>query len=337
MAGLAPAEGWCRPEFGENEAVGEALGGRDARGDPARAAECQEVLDWAQARIDELIGLTEAKEHFTMWRTALQTSHHRLEHSGAVTSCRENHMVFLGAPGTAKTTFARVISEVLFGLGTLTRPKVTEITPHDITRDDPSRSAARIKNACDNARGGVLFIDEAHQLPPNTENHTRGEDAITTLQTYVAHYRGELVVILAGHPTPMQNFLTAHAGLAGRFPLTMTFTSYTPEEIVTIGRRLASKENLIVENTVWELLRTEATQLQSIPYGNGTLLDVAGNARYVGEVVAVCRRARTRRLRRLAPSLRDLEQLVCTDPCVLNVSAADMGRAIAAARPAVAP
>ncbi|ORA66595.1 hypothetical protein BST25_23120, partial [Mycobacterium heidelbergense] len=196
---------------------------RDARTGVGLAAESQEVLEWAQARIEELIGLAEAKEHFTTWRTALQNNphHHRVEHGGAVTSCRENHMVFLGAPGTAKKTFARVIAEVLFGFGVITRPEVTEITAHDITRDDPSHSAARMKTVCDDARGGVLFLDEAHQLAPHTDNPSLGGDALTTLQTYVADYPGELVVILAGHPTPMQNFLTTHAGLAGRFPHTV--------------------------------------------------------------------------------------------------------------------
>ncbi|ORA66590.1 hypothetical protein BST25_23125, partial [Mycobacterium heidelbergense] len=196
---------------------------RDTGADAVLGRERQEVLEWAQARVDELIGLAEAKDHFTMWRTALQNDHHHdgVEHGGAVTSCRESHMVFLGAPGTAKKTFARVIAEVLFGLGTITHPEITEITAHDITADDPSHSAARMKTVCDDARGGVLFLDEAHQLAPHTDNPSLGGDVIAALQACVADYRGELVVILAGHPTPMQNFLTTHAGLAGRFPHTV--------------------------------------------------------------------------------------------------------------------
>ncbi|BBZ49262.1 AAA family ATPase [Mycobacterium heidelbergense] len=310
--------------------------GREAHADAALARECQEVLEWAQARIDELIGVAEAKDHFTTWRTALQNDHHhRVEHGGAVTSCRENHMVLLGAPGTAKKTFARVIAEVLFGLGTITRPEVTEITAHDIVAGDPSRSAARMKTVCDDARGGVLLLDEAHQLAPHTDNHPHGGDVIAALQTHVADYRGELVVILAGHPTPMQNFLTTHAGLAGRFPHTVAFTSPTPDDIVALGRRLAGKENLIVEDTAWELLRTEAARLRSIPYGHGTLLDVAGNAHYACDVILTCRRARLRRLHRLAPHRRDLEHLVRTNPGVLHVNTTDMQRALTATHPAV--
>ncbi|BBZ49265.1 AAA family ATPase [Mycobacterium heidelbergense] len=307
--------------------------GREARAGVGLARERREVLEWAQARVDELIGLAEAKERFAMWRTALQNNHHRLEHGGAVTSCRENHMVFLGAPGTAKKTFARVITEVLFGIGTLTRPEVTEITAHDIVADDPSRSAARMKTVCDDARGGVLFLDEAHRLAPNTESPSFGGDVIAALQTYVADYPGELVVILAGHPTPMQNFLTTHAGLAGRFPHTVTFASPTPNDIVALGHRLASKENLTIEDTAWELLRTEAARLQSIPHGHGTLLDVAGNAHYTHDVIHTCQRTRLRRLHKLAPHRRDLEHLLHTNPGVLHVNTTDMQRALTATHP----
>ncbi|ORA84560.1 AAA family ATPase [Mycobacterium malmoense] len=308
----------------------------EAGGGVVLAGECREVLEWARARVDELVGLAEAKERFAVWCTAFQLDQCRVEH-GLVRSCAGNHMVFLGAPGTAKTTFARVIGEVLFGVGTLTRPQVTVVSAHDIVGGDLWRGAARMRDVCEDARGGVLLIDEAYRLDSEIDGRAWGVEVINTLQACMAAYRNGLVVILAGYPGPMQDFLTAHAGLAARFPVTVTFASYTPEEIVALGCRLAGKEHLVVEDSAWELLGAEAIRLRSIPHGPGTLLDVAGNARYVGDVIAVCQRARTRRLRRLAPSPRDLEQLVRTDPCILHVSAADMGRAIAAARPAVTP
>ncbi|ORA76838.1 hypothetical protein K3U93_05545 [Mycobacterium malmoense] len=302
------------------------------------ARERQEVLDWAQARIAELIGLAEAKEQFVVWRAALQSGDQcRVEHGSAVRSCWENHMVLLGAPGTAKRTFARVIGEVLFGVGTLTRPQVTVVSAGDIVGGDLWRGAARMRDVCEDARGGVLLIDEAYRLDSEIDGRAWGVEAITTLRACMAAYRNGLVVILAGYPRPMRDFLAAHAGLAARFLFTVTFASYTPQEVVAIGRHLAGREHLVVEDGAWDLLGAEAIRLRSIRYGPGTLLDVAGNARYVGEVIAVCRRARTRRLRRLAPSPRDLEQFVRTDPCVLHVTADDMGRAITAARPAVTP
>ncbi|ORA75264.1 hypothetical protein BST29_24690, partial [Mycobacterium malmoense] len=173
-------------------------------------------------------------------------------------------------------------------------------------------------------------------LAPNTDNGPWGIEAIYALLTCMAAYRDDLVVILAGHPRPMQDFLTTHAGLAARFPTTITFASYTPDEIIALGRRLASREQLVVHDTAWELLRVEAARLRSIPYDSATLRDVAGNARYAREVIEACQRVRARRLHRRAPHRRDLGQLLCTDPSVLHVNTTDMERAITASRPATA-
>lgn len=307
---------------------------RDARAAAALANERDEVLARAQQRIDELIGLDDAKEQIAVWRTEIQIDQLLAEQGEAVTASNENHMVFLGPPGTAKTTFARVVGEVLFGLGKIERPDVKEVTEEDIVVGYISQTAARMKEVCDEARGGVLFIDEAYRLVPKTEGHSFGVDAINTLLKYMEDYRDQLVVIVAGYPAEMQDFLKANAGLAGRFHFTLTFASYTPDEIVDIGRHLAGKERLVVDEQAWELLRTESAQLRSIPYESGTLLDVAGNGRYARKVTVACRRERARRLHKVAPSPQDLEQLVRTDPSVLNVSVEDMQRALAESRPA---
>jgi hypothetical protein len=140
-------------------------------------------------------------------------------------------------------------------------------------------------------------------------------------------YRDELVVIVAGYPAEMRDFLKANPGLAGRFHFTLTFASYTPDEVVAIGRHLAGKERLVVDDAAWNLLREEANQLRSMPYESGTMLDVAGNGRYTGKVTVACRREGARRLHRLAPSPQDLEQLVRTDPSVLKVGVEDRARA----------
>ena len=307
---------------------------RNARAAAALATERQQVLNQAQTRIDELIGLEDAKEQIAVWRTEIQIDQLLAEQGDAGTSSNENHMVFLGPPGTAKTTFARVVGEVLFGLGKIARPDVKEVTEEDIVVGYVSQTAARMKEVCEEARGGVLFIDEAYRLVPKTEGHSFGVDAINTLLKYMEDYRDELVVIVAGYPAEMQDFLKANAGLAGRFHFTLTFASYTPDEVVAIGRHLAGKERLVVDDAAWELLRTEASHLRAIPYERGTMLDVAGNGRYARKVTVACRRERARRLHRLAPSPQELEQLVRADPSVLKVVAEDMQRAIAESRPA---
>jgi type VII secretion ATPase EccA len=307
---------------------------RDERAAVALASERDEVLLRAQQRIDELIGLEDAKEQIAVWRTEIQIDQLLAEQGEDVTASNENHMVFLGPPGTAKTTFARVVGEVLFGLGKIERPDVKEVTEEDIVVGYISQTAARMKEVCEEARGGVLFIDEAYRLVPKTEGHSFGVDAINTLLKYMEDYRDQLVVIVAGYPAEMRDFLKANAGLAGRFHFTLTFASYTPDEIVAIGRHLAAQERLVVDEVAWELLRTESTQLRAVPNDSGTLLDVAGNGRYARKVTVACRRERARRLHRLAPNPQDLDQLVRTDPSMLKVSVEDMQRALAESRPA---
>ncbi|KPN46538.1 AAA family ATPase [Mycobacterium intracellulare] len=309
---------------------------REARAAAELANQRQSVLKLAQERIDELIGLEDAKEQIAVWRTEIQIDQLLAEQGEPVRSSNENHMVFLGPPGTAKTTFARVVGEVLFGLGKITRPQVKEVTEEDIVVGYVSQTAERMKQVCEEARGGVLFIDEAYRLVPQTKGHSFGVDAINTLLKYMEDYRDELVVIVAGYPAEMREFLKVNPGLAGRFHFTLSFASYTPEQIVAIGHHLANKEGLLVDDTAWELLHTDATQLRSLPFESGTMLDAAGNGRYARKVIVACRRERARRLHRLAPSPESLDQLVRTDPSVLTVGADVMARALSESRPASA-
>jgi type VII secretion ATPase EccA len=306
---------------------------RDERAAASLAEERRDVLADAQARIDELIGLENVKEQVAVWRTELQIEQFLAEQGEAVTTSGGEHMVFQGPPGTAKTTIARVVAEVLFGLGKLESPEVKEVSEADIVVGYISQTATRMREVCEAALGGVLFIDEAYTLVPETEGHSFGKEAIDTLLKFMEDHRGKFVVIVAGYAAPMKRFLRANQGLAGRFGFTLTFSSYAPDEIVQIGQLIASKERLVIDAAAWEALHTEATHLLSIPSGDGTMLDVAGNGRYARKVLSACKSERARRLHRAAPQPEDLNQLVRADPSALKVNVDDMHRALAQARP----
>lgn len=295
-------------------------------------AERETRLKAAQETIDSLIGLEDAKEQIAVWRTEIQIEQLLAEQGEGGDTTNENHMVFLGPPGTAKTTFARVVGEVLFGLGKISKPGVKEVTEEDIVVGFVSQTAAKMKEVCEEARGGVLFIDEAYRLVPTTEGHSFGKQAIDTLLKYMEDFRDELVVIVAGYPKEMQDFLRANAGLASRFHFTLTFESYTPDELVQIAQALAPS-NLVVAPAAWDLLRTRAAELRAQPYERGTMLDLAGNGRWARKVVVACKRERARRMHRIAPDPADLPQLVRTDPDVLKVTVDDMRAALAASDP----
>jgi type VII secretion ATPase EccA len=303
---------------------------RAQRDAAALAAEQQQVLALAQARLDELIGLEGPKEQIAVWRTEIQIDQLLAAQGEETSTTNENHMVLEGPPGTAKTSFARIVAEILFGLGKIQRPEVMEVTEEDLVVGYVSQTAQRMKEVCEQALGGVLFIDEAYRLVPETEGHSFGKDAINTLLKYMEDFRDQLVVIVAGYPTEMRRFMAANPGLASRFHFTLTFDSYSPDEIVQIGRHIASKEKVAISDAAWPLLHAEAARLRETPAGSGTLLDIAGNGRFARKVVIGCKRERARRLHTVAPA--ELAELAKADPSVLVVNDDDMRRALASAQ-----
>jgi type VII secretion ATPase EccA len=302
---------------------------RASRDAAALAAEQADVLARAQARLDELIGLEGPKEQIAVWRTEIQIDQLLAAQGEETSSTNENHMVLEGPPGTAKTSFARIVAEILFGLGKIARPDVMEVTEEDLVVGYVSQTAQRMKEVCEEALGGVLFIDEAYRLVPEHEGHSFGKDAINTLLKYMEDFRDQLVVIVAGYPAQMRRFLAANPGLASRFHFTLTFDSYLPSEIVAIGRHIAGKEKIAIAEEAWPLLEAEALRLRSVATESGTALDVAGNGRYARKVVIACKRERARRLHTIAPA--ELAELANTDPSVLVVNSDDMVRALASA------
>ena len=300
---------------------------RAQRDAAALAEEQKEVLANAKRRLDELIGLEGPKEQIAVWRTEIQIDQLMAAQGQETSSTGENHMVLEGPPGTAKTTFARIVAEILFGLGKIQRPEVMEVTEEDLVVGYVSQTAQRMKEVCEEALGGVLFIDEAYRLVPETEGHSFGKDAINTLLKYMEDFRDRLVVIVAGYPKEMRRFMAANPGLASRFNFTLTFTSYTADEIVAIGRHIAGTERIAIAEDAWPLLHAEATRLRATPTDAGTALDIAGNGRYARKVVIACKRERARRLSSNTPE--ELAALAAADPLVLVVNNHDMRRALA--------
>jgi replication-associated recombination protein RarA len=187
--------------------------------------------------LDELIGLEGPKQQITVWRTEIQIDQMLAARGEAVSSTNENHIVLEGPPGTAKTSFARIAAQFLFGLGKIARPDVLEVTEEDLAVGYVSQTAARMKEVCEEALGGVLFIDEAHRRVPEHEGHSFGKDAINTLMKYIEDFRDLLVVITAGYPREMRRFMAANPGLVSRFHLTLTFSSYTADRSWRSGNR----------------------------------------------------------------------------------------------------
>lgn len=145
-----------------------------------------------------------------------------------------NHLVFLGNPGTGKTTVARILSKIYHNLGILSKGHLVEVDRSGLVAGYMGQTGEKVMEVVEKAKGGVLFIDEAYALTTNKQDGDFGQEAIDILNKAMEDYRDDLIVIAAGYHDEMQDFLDANPGLRSRFNRTIEFPNYTSEELVEI-------------------------------------------------------------------------------------------------------
>ena len=152
------------------------------------------------------------------------------------------HMVFLGNPGTGKTTVARIIAEMLYNLKYIKQNKLIEVSSKDLVAEYIGQTAPKTMAVIERALGGVLFVDEAYSLASEEESgNSFNKEAIATLIQAMENYRDNLVVIFAGYTKEMQAFLNANSGIVSRIGYTLDFKDYTSEELLKIFEGMVKK------------------------------------------------------------------------------------------------
>jgi nitrous oxidase accessory protein NosD len=221
--------------------------------------------------LQALVGLAGVKHEVTTLVNLNMIARQRAE-LGLPAPPMSRHLVFAGAPGTGKTTVARLYGAILAQLGTLRQGHLVEVARSDLVADIIGGTAIKTAEAFSRALGGVLFIDEAYALASHTGGNGPdfGREAIDTLVKLMEDHRDDVVVIAAGYSAEMERFMNANPGMASRLSRTIEFENYTAAELVRIVEQFCAKHRYEMADGVRELL---SGYFEAVPkgatFGNG--------------------------------------------------------------------
>ncbi len=214
--------------------------------------ETEKTIDEIFAELNELVGLEKVKKtlHELVDYMQLRKKSDDLDLKNV-----NLHMVFLGNPGTGKTTVARIIVGILYNLGYIKQNKLIEVSSKDLVAEYVGQTAPKTMAVVERALGGILFVDEAYALASVGNQNSYNDEAIATLIKAMEDYRDNLVVIFAGYTKEMQAFLDSNSGIVSRIGYTLEFDDYTEDELVKIFEGMMKKAGFIVKDEAIVKLR----------------------------------------------------------------------------------
>lgn len=258
------------------------------------------------AQLDRLVGLHGIKAQVETLTNLARVFAIRRE-MGLPVPDMSFHLVFLGNPGTGKTTVARIVAKLYGKLGLLSKGHLVEVDRSGLVASYIGQTATKVQGVIEQALGGVLFIDEAYAL--NGEHATDfGHEAVATLLKAMEDHRSNLVVIAAGYTDNMHKFLNMNPGLKSRMSRDLVFDDYTPFEMVAIFRGMAAQHQYAVPGD-WDAMLVQLfTMIRS---SRGTDF---GNARDVRNLFERVVDAQANRLATMAaPTTQDLTTIIVED------------------------
>lgn len=201
--------------------------------------------------INSMVGLDDVKKEINNLVNMLIIRKLRQER-GFKQPIMSNHLVFTGNPGTGKTTVARKIAEIYRCLGILEKGHIVETDRAGMVAGYMGQTAEKVTALADKAMGGILFIDEAYTLSNYKSEGDFGQEAIDTILKIMEDRRENLVVIVAGYPKPMEEFLDSNPGLRSRFNKYIRFEDYTASQLLDIFKIMCREQDYKIDDKTLE-------------------------------------------------------------------------------------
>jgi len=240
--------------------------GRDPgeKGEPEKTETLEDLL----AELDELVGLKAVKTEVRLLINLVRVENMRRDRKLAVAD-RSLHLVFLGNPGTGKTTVARLMSRFYKVLKVVSKGHLFETDRSGMVAGYVGQTAPKVNKACDDAKGGVLFIDEAYALVTESEQDF-GAEAVATLLKRMEDDRDDLIVIVAGYTEPMQKFIESNPGIKSRFNKQIEFPDYSDDELIAIFESIGEDAHYTLDAGAKKAVKAWfAAQPRDATFGNG--------------------------------------------------------------------
>ena len=185
------------------------------------------------------------------------------------------HLAFTGNPGTGKTTVARIVGRIYKQIGLLSKGHFVEVSRTDLIAGYQGQTALKVKKVIEQAKGGVLFIDEAYSITENDKSDSYGRECLTELTKALEDYREDLVVIVAGYTEPMSKFFESNPGLESRFNTFIEFDDYSPNELDSILHYMCKINDYILDEKVKEKIHSyfeKKTTMKDKNFANARLV-----------------------------------------------------------------
>ncbi len=209
-----------------------------------------ETFEEVLQQLDNMIGLQEIKQRVRDNASYIQFLQLRKEKGFEEKEEINVHSVFIGNPGTGKTTVAGMMGKLYKKMGLLSKGHVHEADRVDLVGEYIGQTAPKVKEAIEKARGGVLFIDEAYSLArSNDDSKDFGREVIEILVKEMSNGKGDMAVIVAGYPKEMKHFLDSNPGLKSRFKFYFEFSDYLPQELSNIADFACIEKEVVLNKT----------------------------------------------------------------------------------------